>query len=140
VSDARFQVAWTPRDVPLLARAVAACGPAARALGRRLAALDDDALRGLAAVAGDDLLVVLGEELPWIDGVLYLGRAESAPDLLLPTALAPTVPPALLEVAIRRLVTRTAPVAVLPDPARLVACGTARAIDRALLERWLEAA
>jgi hypothetical protein len=133
-----IQVAWIPRDVPLLARAVVASGPAAKALGRRLMTLDDDSLRALAAVAGDELLVVLGEALPWVDGVVYLGRDESAPDLLLPTALVPTVPPALLEVAIRRVVPRAAPVAVLP--ARLVACDTARAIDRALLERWLEAA
>ena len=68
-----------------LARAVVASGAVAKALGRRLVELDDAALRPLAAVAGNDLIVVLGEAaaLPWADGVVYLGRDESAPDLLL---------------------------------------------------------
>jgi len=141
VTDARIPVQWTPRDAPLEARAVVASGAAAQALGRRLAELDDAALRSLAAVAGNDLIIVLGEAaaLPWADGVVYLGRDESAPDLLLPTALAPTVPPAVLEAAIRKVVQRASPVAVLPSPARLIPCGSARSIDRALLAAWLEA-
>ena len=141
MTDVRIPVRWTPRDTPLPARAVVASAAAAKALGRRQAALDDAALRSLAAVAGDGVIVVLGEAaaLPWVDGVVYLGRDESAPDLLLPTALAPTVPVAVLEVAIRKLVRRASPVAVLPSPARLIACGSARTIDRALLATWLEA-
>ena len=141
MTDARIPVQWTPRDAPLEARAVAASGAAAKALGRRLAELDDAALRSLAAVAGNDAIVVLGETsaLPWADGVVYLGRDESAPDLLLPTALAPTIPPAVLEAAIRKVVQRASPIAVVPSPARLIPCGSARSIDRALLATWLEA-
>jgi hypothetical protein len=127
--------------VPLDARAVVASGAAAKALGRRLVELDDTALRSLAAVAGDDVIIVLGEAsaLPWADGVVYMGRDESAPDLLLPTVLAPTVPPAVLEAAVRKIVQRATPVAVVPTPARLIPCGSARSIDRALLAAWLEA-
>ncbi len=118
-----------------------ASGAAAKALGRRLIELDDAALRSLAAVAGDDSIVVLGEAaaLPWADGVVYLGRDETAPDLLLPTALSPTVPAAVLEAAIRKLVPKVAPIAVLPSPARLIPCGAARSMDRALLVTWLGA-
>lgn len=128
--------------MPLPARAVVASGAAAKALGRRLAEVGGDSLRTLAAVAGDDLLVVLGDEsaLPWIDGVTYLGRDESAPDLLLPTALAPSVPASLLEAAIRKLVPRSTPVVVLPSPALLISCGAARAIDRDRLRAWIEGA
>lgn len=141
MTDARIPVRWTPRSAPLPARAVVASGAAAKALGRRLAELGDESLRVLAAVAGDGLLVVLGDEsaLPWIDGVTYLGRDESAPDLLLPTALTPTVPAAVLEAAIRSLVPRSAPVAVLPSPPRLINCGAARAIDRDRLRAWIDA-
>ena len=141
MTQARIPIGWTPRHPPLPARAVVASGAAAKALGRRVAELDDDAMRPLAAVAGDDVFVVLGDSsaLPWVDGVTYLGRDDGAPDLLLPTAVAPTVPAAVLAAAVRMLVPRMAPVAVLPAPARLVPCGTARAIDRGRLAAWLEA-
>jgi hypothetical protein len=137
----RIRVGWVPRAVPLVARAVAAVGAPARSLAGRLAALDDAALGALAAVAGDDLLVVLGAAvaLPWVDGVVYLGRDDAAPELLLPTALAPSVPPGVLAGAIRRAVSRPAPIAVLAAPARLVPCGVARAIDRGRLAAWREA-
>jgi hypothetical protein len=141
VTDTRIPVRWTPRATPLLARAVVATGAAAKVLGRRLSDVDDDALRMLTAVAGEQLLVVLGETsaLPWVDGVTYLGRDEEAPELLVPTALEPTVPAAVLEAAIRKRMARPAPIAVLPSPARLIACGAARAIDRERLKSWLKA-
>lgn len=139
--DTRIQVRWTPRETPLAARAVVATGAAATSLGRRVAELDDDALGALTAVAGKQLLVVLGESsaLPWADGVTYLGRDEAAPDLLLPTALEPTVPAAVLEAAVRKVTSQAAPVVVLPGPARLISCGAARSIDRGRLMGWLEA-
>ena len=141
MTAARIPVEWTPRHAPLEARAVVASDAAAKALGRRIIELDDAALRSLAAVAADDLIVVLGEAaaLPWADGVVYLGRDEAAPDLLLPTALAPTVPVAVLEASIRKVVAKAAPIALLPSPARLIPCGAARSMDRALLAAWLEA-
>jgi hypothetical protein len=147
VTPDRIRVAWTPRDAPLAARAVAAFGAPARALAGRLAALDDAALGALAAVAGGaarDVLVVLGEAaaLPWVDGVVYLGRDDAAPELLLPTALAPSVPPGVLAVAIRAIraaVSVPGPIAVLAAPPRLVPCGVARAIDRGRLAAWREA-
>ena len=145
----RIRVAWRPRDAPLVARAVAAVGAAARALAARLAALDDAALGALAAVAGGDaageagreVLVVLGEAaaLPWVDGEVYHGRDDAAPELLLPTALAPSVPPGVLALAIRAAVSCPGPVAVLAAPPRLVPCGVARAIDRGRLAAWREA-
>lgn len=141
MTDGRISVRWTPRTEPLRARAAVASGAAAKALGRRIAELADHALKQLAAVATDDLLVVLGDEsqLPWIDGVMYFGRDESAPDLLLPTALAPTIPAAVLGAAIRSSAPRAAPVVVLPSPARLIHCEKARAIDRDRLVAWIEA-
>jgi len=92
-------------------------------------------------VANAEVIVVLGEAsaLPWVDGVSYLGRDDAAPDLLLPTAALPSVPPAVLQAAIRAMGVQV-PVAVLAAPARLVPCGLARTIDRGRLVAWLEAA
>jgi hypothetical protein len=135
-----IELSWSARDIPLPARAVAAWGEAARRLGERLAALDDAALGTLTAVAGNRVLIVIGDEaaLPWIDGVSYLGRDDGAPELLLPTALEPSVPAPVLEAAIKRAATKGAPIAVLPTTGMLVPCGSARAIDRAVLATWIE--
>jgi hypothetical protein len=135
----RLAVTWAPRAEPLVARAVAATGDAAIALGHRLAAQGDAALARLTAVAGDRVLVTLGSagDLPWCDGVVYLGSEPSAPALLMPTALAPSLPAALLERAVRARLAAAGPIAVLPAPLRLVACGAARAIDRGRLAAWL---
>jgi len=140
-SDDRIRLDWAPRTTPLIARGVAAAGAVARVLAHKLAALDDAALGALVAVANAEVIVVLGEAsaLPWVDGVSYLGRDDAAPDLLLPTAALPSVPPAVLQAAIRAMGVQV-PVAVLAAPARLVPCGLARTIDRGRLVAWLEAA
>jgi hypothetical protein len=106
-------------------------------LAQRLAARDDAALGALTGVAADALLIVIGDPaaLPWVDGISYLGCDAAAPGLLLPTALAPSIPPRVLEAAVRARM-EPGPVAVLTAPARLVPCGAARAIDRAQLVAW----
>lgn len=137
---ARVAVEWIPRGEPLAPIAVAARGSVARALAARLARRDDAALARLTGVAGPSLLIALGESdaLPWVDGVVYLGRDPHAPSLLVPTALAPDVPIALLE---RALLGRgegiAAPIAVLVDPPALVGTGSARPIERAQLDAWI---
>jgi hypothetical protein len=122
---------------------VCATGESARALATRLLALDDAVLAQLRGVAGTGLLLVLGapELLPWVDGVAYLGRDPDAPSLLLPTALAPDVPVALLERALAaRVNTLGAPLAVLDAPARLVPAADARPIERARLSAFRDSA
>jgi hypothetical protein len=121
---------------------VAATGEVARALARKLLAREDGALARLRGVAGPELLVLLGEAeaLPWVDGVVYLGRDEQAPSLLLPSNRAPAVPPALLERALlARAGAGDAPLAVLLDPPRLVPTGSARTVARERLSGWLDA-
>jgi len=139
--------AFRPRAVPLEPRAVAAHGPVAAALADRLLAMDDEALAKLSGVAGRALLIVLGEPvaLPWVDGVLYLGRDLLAPSLLVPTALEPTVPLPLLERAIlARAPSAAVPIAMLCDARSLsataiAATGTARPIQRRELRRFIKA-
>ena len=92
-------------------------------------------------MGGPALIVLVGAraDLPWIDGIVYLGRDPAAPALLLPTTLAPDVPPALLERAVlARLSGAAPPIAVLVDPPALVPLGEARPVDRGVLARWVE--
>ncbi|WP_371501550.1 hypothetical protein OG871_32015 [Kitasatospora sp. NBC_00374] len=84
---------WHRREPPLPAAAVLALGPAVPALARATA----ERLAGgaaLRAVADEQSLVVLGAgaDLPWADGVRYLGRDGGT---LLPTTACPTPAPAL---------------------------------------------
>jgi hypothetical protein len=140
VSADLLPVSWLPREIPLTPRAVAAGGASAYALARRLLGRSDEALLRLSGVAGEGLIVVLGpaEELPWVDGVSYLGQEPKAPGLLLPTNLAPDAPLPLVAGALlargRGLVP---PVAVLLSPPQLVGAGRARPLRRERVEAWL---
>jgi len=132
-------VAWSPRALALQALAVAGVGPVALALARRALAVEDAVLARWSGVAGPGVLMLLGdtESLPWVDGVVYLGRDAAAPSLLLPCTLAPDVAPALLD---RALVARTRaapPLAVLPRSGHLVPVGAARPVSRETLGAWL---
>jgi hypothetical protein len=135
-----LEVRFVRREPPLAPCAAAATGEAARALVARLRRRGD--LRGLRGVAGADAVVVLGEAagLPWVEGVQYLGRDPEAPGLLLPTTLAPELPPAVLFLALARLVGEAElPLAVLagrPGPLRLLPLGGALPLDPAALVTW----
>lgn len=140
-------VRWSPRLVPLSPSAVVAKGQAAQALARRLleAGVRTDTApdNRLSGIMSGDILLVLGEtkQLPWEDGVYYLGKDPSAPSLLLPTNLQPSVAPALLERAVSRsLSTDPSPIAVLPfwPPTTLVvSAALALPIDEERLRGWL---
>lgn len=137
-----MRVSFVPRRLPLSPVAAAGIGPVARALGARLLELETAHLQRLRGVAGENLLVLLGEaeSLPWVDGIAYLGRDPEAPRLLLPTALAPDVPAPLFEKALfQRVRAQTGPLAVLASPRRIVPVSSALPIHRASLERWLSA-
>lgn len=131
---------WRVREPPLEPVAAAATGEAARALAERLLAMPDERLAALSGVAGTEVLVVTGErgDLPWVDGVQYLGRDPQAPGLLLPTTLSPAVPLPLVERAVMlRRRTPVTPMAVVLEPPLLVPLDGARKVDRAVLRRWL---
>jgi len=132
-------VAWSPRALPLPALAVAGVGPVALALARRALAVEDAVLARWSGVAGPGVLLLLGdaESLPWVDGVLYLGRDPAAPSLLLPCTLAPDVAPALLDRALVARAEAGTPLAVLPRSGHLVPVGAARPVSRETLGTWL---
>ena len=129
---------FVPRGEPLPPAAVLAHGEAAVRLARRLVRRPAAELARWSGVAAPGLLLLLGEALPWLDGVRYLGREPEAPALLVPTTLAPDVPAALVE---RRLIgegTR-APIVVCDEPAVIFSAAAARTVSAAGLRRWLGA-
>jgi hypothetical protein len=136
-----MRVEWQPRAIPLAAAAVVARGPCACRLARRVLEREDAALLRLTGVAAPRGLVMLGtpEDLPWVDGVTYLGVDNSAPSLLIPTALGPNVPLPLLERAVRRRYPSLgALLALLPDTWQVIPLEAARSVARETLAQWLE--
>lgn len=133
-------IAWVARAEPLTPVAVAARGDRARALVRELVTRDLAGLSGVAEpTGGRDVVVLLGqaERLPWTHDVVYLGVAEGAPSLLLPTTEAPAWPASLFERAVRRHVAGHHRVAVLPHEDLFVGVDHARPLERSILEAWL---
>jgi hypothetical protein len=134
-------VSWQPRPKPLAAAAAVALGEAAELLARRLLTESREELACRSGVAGPGFLLVLAAagELPWVDGVVYLGRDPEAPALLLPVHRRPAVPLPLFERALLKAFPATRPpVAVLWEPAVCASVAAARPIVRESLVRWLE--
>ena len=131
---------WRPRFTPLVPVGVAARGTAATSLAHRLLH-DPDSLAQFKGVAAPGLLVILGEEkqLPWVDGVVYLGHDSQSPSLLFPTNLEPSVPAALLQRCLTVAHNQHGPCALLLDPPSIVPLSEARSLARASLIKWLEA-
>jgi MoxR-vWA-beta-propeller ternary system domain bpX5 len=131
-----IQVGLRPRGEALPAVALLAHGTPARRLAEKLLAVAEPGR--WQGVAGRELLVVLGDDLPWCDGVRYLGREPEAPSLLLPTTARFSVAPALVE---RHLLAKgeRAPIVVCDAPAVIVSLAGARPIAHRRLSEWLAA-
>ena len=130
---------WRPRFTPLVPVGVAARGAVATSLAHRLLR-DPDSLSHYKGVGAPGLLVILAEEkqLPWVDGVVYLGHDSQSPSLLFPTNLEPSVPAALLQRSLAGVHNQPGPCALLLDPPLIVPLSEARTIARASLIKWLE--
>ena len=89
-------IAWDIREPPLAPAGALGSGGVARRLA---AALKPGALSSLRMASSAQWLLVVGapEDLPWVDGVRYLGRDDG---LLMPTTRVPSVPAALLGAAL----------------------------------------
>jgi hypothetical protein len=136
-TTASYPVAFRARPRPLTPIALYAEGAVARRVLERLAHERRERLGALQCVATRRCVVLLGPEpeLPWADGVIYLGRDARAPLLLVPTYYEPDVPYDVLE---RRVVAAGhTPIAVLPHARQLIPLGNARAVERDALLAWL---
>ena len=135
------RVKWSVRAEPLAPVGLFAEGSSALALASALLAAPRDTR--LRAVAGHAILIALGtsDELPWVDGGVYLGAPSAAPDVRLPTYLAPNVPMRLVGRALRDRAGHAGLLAFLPNPGdgRIFALGEPGPLDRDAVARWLDA-
>jgi hypothetical protein len=133
-----------PRGQPLTASAALGVGAAAFALVERLLELEPERLARLRGVASARTVLVLGsrDDLPWCEGIGYLGHDPDAPELLVPCAVTPDVPAPLL---LRALELRFAaklrpPCAVWLEPPLVLSVAGAQTVDPACLRSWRERA
>lgn len=132
-----LSLSWALREPPLAPCAVLAIGDAALALAERLLAEPVAARQALASPAGGPpRLFVVGDALPWVDGVQWLGVDPDAKGLYLPTTQLPSPPPALLADAVRR--TTGLPAVVVPG--QIVAAVRLAPLERHRLAAWRSAA
>ena len=133
---------WSARSPALPAVGAIARGEVAVATLAALLRLDDDALGALSGVRAQETVVILasseGAELPWADGIVYLGVDPEAPALLLPARLRPSVHPQLLERAIlSKMPPESAPVALSLPSGSLFGLACARPLSRPKLQETL---
>lgn len=128
------------RVKPLAPCAALGLGPAALALVERLLQLAPEQLERLRGVASPDAVVVLGlgDDLPWSEGIVYLGQEPEAPELLLPCVVAPSVPAPLLfgALKLRFAGELRAPCAVWLEPPLVISLAEAQTLNTARLTEW----
>jgi hypothetical protein len=112
---------WQEREPPLAVAGALARGTVAAALAKALF-LDDARRQKCVAIGAGDALVVVGDDLPWVPDVIWLGLDEG---LLMPTRLQPCVDgikvaTSLVASALFRNRTRTGIAVVTPGYAVLV--------------------
>jgi hypothetical protein len=136
-------MSWVDRKIVLAPIAAYAHGAAAIELAHKLSKWPADRLAKLSGVSTKNTIVVLAQqedELPWVDGIQYLGKDPAAPQLLLPTALAPDVHAGLFERAIAGKARTVGLIAVVPDPPAIIPMKPALPLTVAKLAAFLEAA
>lgn len=128
-------VEWIPRSEPLLPCAVAAWDVAGRRLAHHL--LRRQAWKGLRGLAADDILIMSGaaDQLPWVDGVVYLGGLPTAPSILVPTLLRPSFAEELFVTIVHRQLDERH-VAILPQRQAAVPLAALGPIDGDALVQW----
>jgi len=130
-------LAWREREPSLPPAGLVAAGTVAPALLAELKRRDPASLQDLSAVATPALLVLRGDagQLPWIDGVRYCAPDPDAPGLWLPTWLAPTLPPDLVQASLQRRAGH-ASLLLWPGPALVLGLDGALPLTAQVLD-WL---
>ncbi|MDQ1428338.1 MAG: hypothetical protein QOK39_1814 [Acidimicrobiaceae bacterium] len=107
-----MRIAWQPTEPPLRPVAVAGHGTVGDRLAARAGQEERWVLVRFAAWS-----VVVGDDLPWVDGATYLGQLPGAAEVLVPVHRGPRLHPDLVVKAVRSLRPGSArgQVAVIPD-------------------------
>jgi hypothetical protein len=126
-------IGWRLRAEPLAPTALFAEGNARAELVSRLLACSDVELSRWSGIGSKAALVLVGSDLPWADGVVYLGTDPRAPGLFFETLREPTLPIDLVSRALLQHAKQRTPLAVIGAPLRLIPLGGARPLERAKL-------
>lgn len=92
-------LAWISREPPLPVAAAVGEGPVGRRLAAALLGGGGAETTSVSAALGRNVLLVIGDDLPWVDGLHYLGWQG---DLLTHTHTTPMVAADLLAARLRR--------------------------------------
>lgn len=130
---AKLNIFWRNRFDALAPSAVIAFDSSAKKLKEKLIALDDEKLGLLQGVFAENLLFVKGlaENLPWADGVIYLGKDALAPQIFLPTNRQPDVPLDLFEKKVLQIFAAQKPFVVLEN--KIIPIGKMLPVSRNIL-------
>lgn len=137
MAQPRTTVEFTPAIAPEGVQVVGAVARGANVQRwlQRLAAEPDASLRPLQAAMSTEVLVVLGESLPWIDGLTYLRACDGDTTLLLPCTMSMSVPEALFARSLRAKYAGR--IAVLPDTREVMSLAHATPLSHEALEEVL---
>ena len=130
-----LEIKWQNRLDSLEPLAVIAFGDAARRLRDKLLSFDDEKLSAWQGVYALDLLFIAGADLPWTDGVIYLGKDARATSIFVPTNLRPNVPFDLFEKILLNCFAAQKPFAVFKN--QIISVGKMRPISRKILSEIL---
>ena len=124
--------------MPLKPEIVVAKGIVACQLLKKCQDFSEQQLARYEGLSCADLVLLKAEEehLPWIKGVIYLGRDPHAPSLYIPTHLSVNVPLSILERALLKK-TGIGPMAVLPASSQLLPLTNLLSLDRQAIAAWL---
>jgi len=129
---------WIPRtQAALKPTIVLAQGDTACRLLAKCLKFSDERLslyEGLSS--GNIVLIKSDQDLPWIKGVLYLGREFSAPNLYIPTHLNSSIPLPLVEKALVKKI-GAGPIAALPSFNLLLPLNNLLTLNRHTANAWL---
>lgn len=129
----QLEIKWQNRLDSLEPLALIAFDQTAIRLQEKLLLLDDEKLSVLQGVFAENLLFVQAqsENLPWIDGGIYLGKDQKAPSIYLPTNLRPNIPLDLFEKSLLLNFSEQKPFAVVGK--KIIPVGKMRPISRNVL-------
>jgi hypothetical protein len=132
-----LEIKWQNRFDSLQPAALVVFGVSMIRLKDRLLLLDDEKLSNLQGVFAENLLFITGEtdNLPWIDGGIYLGKDQNAPAIFLPTNLRPNMPIDLFEKMLLRKFAGQKPFAVIEN--QIIPVGKMRPISQRILSEIL---
>jgi len=132
-----FKINWRNRFDALEPVAVIGFDDTARRLKEKLLSFDDGKLSSMQGVFAENLLFATAQttDLPWVDGVVYLGKDARAASIFLPTNLRPDVPFDLFEKALLQKFAVHKPFAIVGN--RIIPVGKMRRISRQILSEIL---